>query len=38
VTVLRQVTSGDLSIADIEIVDPTLDDIYAHFLYAEAAE
>jgi len=38
VTVLRQVTSGDLSIADVEIVDPTLDDIYAHFLYAEAAE
>ena len=38
VTVLRQVMSGDLSIADVEIVDPTLDDIYAHFLYAKAAE
>jgi Cu-processing system ATP-binding protein len=38
VTALRQVASGILPIADIEIVDPTLDDIYAHFLYAEAAE
>ena len=38
VEVLRQFTDGSLSIADVEILAPSLDDIYAHFLFAEAAE
>ena len=39
VTVVRQLfTDGTLSVADVEIIPPTLDDIYAHFLYAEAAQ
>ena len=38
VTVVRQFTDGTLSVADVEIIPPTLDDIYAHFLCAEAAE
>ncbi len=38
VAVVRQFINGSLSVADVEIVPPTLDDIYAHFLYAEAAE
>jgi len=38
VAVVRQFTDGTLSVADVEIIPPTLDDIYAHFLYAEAAE
>jgi Cu-processing system ATP-binding protein len=38
VSVVRQFTDGCLSVADVEIMAPTLDEIYAHFLYAEAAE
>ncbi len=38
VEVVRQFTDGSLSIADVEILAPSLDDIYAHFLFAEAAE
>ena len=38
VEVLRQFTDGSLSIADVEILAPSFDDIYAHFLFAEAAE
>ncbi len=38
VAVVRHVTDGRLSVADVEIIPPTLDDIYAHFLGAEAAE
>jgi Cu-processing system ATP-binding protein len=38
VSVVRHVTDGTLSVADLEIISPTLDDIYAHFLHAEAAE
>jgi Cu-processing system ATP-binding protein len=35
---LKQVAGTSLPVSDIEIIDPTLDDIYAHFLYREAAE
>jgi Cu-processing system ATP-binding protein len=38
VAVIREVTDGSLPVDDVEIIAPTLDDIYAHFLYAEAAE
>lgn len=38
VTVIRRFTDGTLPVADVEIIAPTLDDIYAHFLSAEAAE
>ncbi len=38
VDVVRQFTDGSLPVADLEILAPSLDDIYAHFLLAEAAE
>jgi hypothetical protein len=38
VSVLRRVTADDSSIADIAVTSPSLDEIYAHFLIAEAAE
>ncbi len=38
VSVLRRVTADDSPIADIAVVTPSLDEIYAHFLFAEAAE
>ena len=38
VNVVRRITDGALPVADIEITSPTLDDVYAHFLNAEAAE
>jgi len=38
VSAVRHVVDGTLSVADLEIIPPTLDDIYAHFLDAEAAE
>ncbi len=38
VEVVRQLTNTSLQVADLEIFAPSLDDIYAHFLVAEAAE
>jgi Cu-processing system ATP-binding protein len=38
VEVVRQFTNGTLALADVEILTPSLDEIYAHFLFAEAAE
>jgi Cu-processing system ATP-binding protein len=38
VEVVRQFTGGSLPLDDVEILAPSLDDIYAHFLFAEAAE
>jgi Cu-processing system ATP-binding protein len=38
VEVVRQFIDGNLSVADVEILAPSLDDIFAHFLFAEAAE
>ncbi len=37
-SVLRRVTAADSGIADIAVVSPSLDEICAHFLFAEAAE
>ena len=38
ITALKHVAGISLPVSDIQIIDPTLDDIYAHFLYREAAE
>jgi Cu-processing system ATP-binding protein len=38
VEVVRQITDASLPVTDLEILAPSLDDIYAHFLFAEAAE
>ena len=38
IEVVRQITDGNLSVADLEILAPSLDDIYAHFLVTESAE
>ncbi len=38
VEVVRQLTNASLPVTDLEIFAPSLDDIYAHFLIAEAAE
>lgn len=38
VEVVRQFIEGSLSLDDVEILVPSLDDIYAHFSFAEAAE
>jgi Cu-processing system ATP-binding protein len=38
VATIRQFVDGCLPVADLDVIPPTLDDIYAHFLGAEAAE
>jgi len=38
VDVVRRVAQLAASLSDIEIVQPSLDDMYAHFLRQEAAE
>ncbi len=38
IDVMRRLTAGTVSLIDVEMVAPTLDDLYAHFRFREAAE
>ncbi len=38
VEMVRRITAGSLAVADLQIIPPTLDDLYAHFLHGEAAQ
>ena len=37
ISLIRSAAAADAPIADLDIVPPTLDELYAHFLGSEAA-